>query len=206
MTIDEELTLLDNNLRRLKIEYEVFFNNPSKRPPTDIEWKVLSLLRKFSDGGKMSFSQRYRYNEMAQRYAIYSDLWRKKSRIREEGYRRPQDALLSVQGVRGEDEHVRESHPVYGVGHSAAPATEEAPFTVQCSDATAERDKVETLFRKLSDAKKQAGEPVSGNLDSFTSFVKKKTEQLRKQYGCHTVEYTVEMQEGHVRLKAKAKT
>ena len=37
----------------------------------------------------MNFSQRYRYNEMAQRYAIYSDLWRKKSRIREEGYRRP---------------------------------------------------------------------------------------------------------------------
>jgi len=37
-------------------------------------------------------------NELAQRYAIYSDLWRKKSRIREEGYRRPQDAILSVSG------------------------------------------------------------------------------------------------------------
>ena len=46
MTIDEELTLLDSNLRRLKIEYEIFFNNPTKRPPTDIEWKVLNLLRK----------------------------------------------------------------------------------------------------------------------------------------------------------------
>ena len=31
--------------------------------------QVLSLLRKFSDGGRMNFSQRYRYNEMAQRYA-----------------------------------------------------------------------------------------------------------------------------------------
>jgi hypothetical protein len=100
VTIDEELTLLDSQLRRLKIEYEIYFSNPTKRPPTDIEWKVLSLLRKFSDGGRMSFSQRFRYNEIAQRYAIYSDLWRKKNRIREEGYRRPQDALLSVQGVR----------------------------------------------------------------------------------------------------------
>ena len=102
MTTDEELNVLETQLRRLKIEYEVYFSNPTKRPPTDVEWKVLSLLRKFSDGGRMSFSQRYRYNEMAQRYAIYSDLWRKKSRIREEGYRRPQDALLSVQGVRPE--------------------------------------------------------------------------------------------------------
>ena len=88
MTIDEELNLLDHQLRRLKIEYEIFFNNPAKRPPTEIEWKVTNLIRKFSDGGRMSFSQRYRYNEMAQRYAIHSDLWRKKMRIREEGYRR----------------------------------------------------------------------------------------------------------------------
>ena len=49
----------------------------------------------------MSFSQRFRYNEMAQRYAIYSDLWRKKSRIREEGYRRPQDALCRTGSAPG---------------------------------------------------------------------------------------------------------
>jgi hypothetical protein len=207
VTIDEELTLLDSNLRRLKIEYEIFFNNPSKRPPTDIEWKVLNLLRKFSDSAKMSFSQRYRYNEMAQRYAIYSDLWRKKSRIREEGYRRPQDALLSVQGVRIDGENAAETLPVYGVAHAAAPVPvrEDAPFAVQCSDASSEKDKIEILFHALTDAKKQAGEAVSGNLDSFAAFVRKKTDQLRKQYGCHTVEYTVEKQDGHVRLKAKAK-
>src|SRR6202165_1991732 len=145
VTTDEELTVLDSQLRRLKIEYEIYFSNPTKRPPTDIEWKVLSLLRKFSDGNRMSFSQRFRYNEVAQRYAIYSDLWRKKNRIREEGYRRPQDALLSVQGVRVE-EHVTE-HKVYGVGHSttasaaaagtpaaATPAAEEKkPFSMQCA-------------------------------------------------------------------------
>src|SRR6266849_11185413 len=123
VTIDEELNLLDSHLRRLKIEYEIYFSNPTKKPPSDIEWKVLNLLRKFSDGGRMSFTQRYRYNELAQRYAIYSDLWRKKSRIREEGYRRPQDALLSVQGVRpAEDEHKSLHHPVYGVSHAAAAA------------------------------------------------------------------------------------
>src|SRR5882757_5318116 len=142
------MTLLDSHLRRLKIEYEIYFSNPTKRPPTDVEWKVLSLLRKFSDGGgRMSFSQRFRYNEIAQRYAIYSDLWRKKNRIREEGYRRPQDALLSVQGVRVA-EHEPE-HKVYGVSQAAAAAVgagaaatpapvvsqaEEKPFSMQCAD------------------------------------------------------------------------
>jgi hypothetical protein len=203
VTIDEELGLLDSNLRRLKIEYEIFFNNPTKRPPTDIEWKVLNLLRKFSDGGKMSFSQRYRYNEIAQRYAIYSDLWRKKSRIREEGYRRPQDALLSVQGVR-EAEH-ESAHQVYGVGLASTSGADEKPFAIECSDAAAEQQKVETLFKALSAAKEKAGEQVSGSFDSFSAFVQKKTTQIRKQYGCHSVEYSVEMQDGQVRLKAKAK-
>ena len=208
MTTDEELNLLDSQLRRLKIEYEIFFSNPTKRPPTDIEWKVLALLRKFSDGGRMNFSQRYRYNEMAQRYAIYSDLWRKKVRIREEGYRRPQDALLSVQGVRtDEDEHKQHHHPVYGVSHAAAAAGESAsqPFTLHSVDQT-EREQVERLYNTLVAAKKKAGENVTGTIDSFTAFVQKKTDQIRKQYHCENVEYSVEIAEGHVKLKAKAKS
>ena len=196
MTVDEELTLLESHLRRLKIEYEIYFNSPQKRAPTDLEWKVLALLRKFSDGGRMSFSQRFRYNEMAQRYAIYSDLWRKKARIREEGYRRPQDALLSVQGVRPEEHEP--AHKVYGV--HAHPE----PFVV--TDVKSERDKVEKLFVALSDAKKKAGENVSGSLESFSSFVQKKTQQIRKQYGCEQVEYSVDFADGKVKLTARAKT
>jgi len=205
VTTDEELSLLDSQLRRLKIEYEIFFSNPSKRPPADIEWKVVTLLRKFSDGGRMNFSQRYRYNEMAQRYALYSDLWRKKSRIREEGYRRPQDALLSVQGVRtAEDEH-KPKHHAYGVGHAAAGGNASQPFTLSSVDQ-GEREQVERLYNTLVAAKKKAGENVSGGIDSFTAFVQKKTEQIRKQYKCQGVEYSVELANGQVKLKAKAKT
>jgi hypothetical protein len=208
VTTDEELNLLDSQLRRLKIEYEIFFSNPQKRPPNDIEWKVVSLLRKFSDGTRMNFSQRYRYNEMAQRYAIYSDLWRKKSRIREEGYRRPQDAILSIQGVRAEEEHQPQHHPVYGVSAAAAAAAAAASsqhFTLHSVDQS-EREQVERLYNTLVAAKKKAGEDVSGNFDSFTAFVRKKTDQIRKQYHCQDVEYSVEITNGHVKLKAKAKS
>jgi len=215
VTTDEELVVLETQLRRLKIEYEVYFSNPTKRPPTDVEWKVLSLLRKFSDGGRMSFSQRFRYNEMAQRYAIYSDLWRKKSRIREEGYRRPQDALLAVQGVRPDvEEHKPQHNPVYGLSHTAtagaATAAAEAPVTSQpitlhSAADKAGREQVERLFNTLVTAKKKAGEKVSGNLDSFSTFVQKKTDEIRKQYGCQDVEFSVELAGGQVKLKAKAK-
>ena len=200
MTIDEELNHLDSLLRRLKIEYEVYFNNPSKRPPADLEWKAVALIRKHSDGGRMSFSQRFRYNEMAQRYAIYSDLWRKKTRIREEGYRRPQDALLSVQGVRAED-HQPKHHSPYGVANAVG---EPRAFTMEYSEKASKED-VERLYNALVAAKKKSGEAVSGNLDSFATFVKNKSAQIRKQHGCQAVEYSVELQDGQVKLKAKAK-
>jgi hypothetical protein len=219
VTIDEELNLLDQQLRRLKIEYEIFFNNPSKRPPTDVEWKVLSIIRKFSDGTRMSFSQRFRYNEMAQRYAVQSDLWRKKVRIREEGFRRPQDALLAVQGVRVVEEREAKHHPVYGLSQAVQTAGSETsgaqtagadqgdnqPFSVQYSGAAAEREQVESLYKALTAAKQKSGEKVSGDLDSFAAFVKKKTTELRKQHGCDAVEYSVEVQGGQVKLRAKAK-
>jgi hypothetical protein len=203
VTADEELNVLDTQLRRLKIEYEIYFSNPTKKPPTDIEWKVLALLRKFSDGTRMNFTQRFRYNEMAQRYAIYSDLWRKKSRIREEGYRRPQDALLSVQGVRPAEEKHKPHH--HSSGRGAAAAASCPHFTLHNVDQN-EREQVERLYNILLAAKKKAGESVSGNIDSFTAFVQKKTEEIRKQYHCDSVEYSVELTHGHVKLKAKAKT
>ena len=210
MTIEEELSVLDTQLRRLKIEYEIFFNNPAKRPPTDIEWKVLSLIRKFSDGTRMSFSQRFKYNEMAQRYAIQSDLWRKKMRIREEGYRRPYEAMLSVQGVRAGQEREAKHHPVYGLSRSAESGVAETPgsdrpFSVQCSGALGERERVESLYRALTEAKQKLGEEVSGNLESFATFVRKKTSEIRKEHNCQAVVYSVEVQDGQVKLKAKAK-
>jgi len=76
---------------------------------------------------------------------------------------------------------------------------------VEWSDAHAEQDQVEKLYKVLTEAKKKAGEAVSGNIDSFTTFVQKKTSQIRKQYKCEKVEYSVEVQDGHVKLKAKAK-
>ena len=198
MTIDEELNSLEENVRRLKIEYDVYFGGGNKRPPNDTEWRVKNSLKKFSDGTKLSFAQRFRFNTIQQRYAKYSDLWRQKATIKEEGYRRPQDAVLGISGMRREEEH------------AAAAALEgkpsDEPFKVACSNAAAEPELVKSLFNAMMEARKKAGQPVDPNsFESFKKFVAGKTDQIRKEYGCHAVEYSVETQDGQVKLKAKAK-
>ncbi len=205
MTVDEEISLLEETVRRLKIEYDVYFGGGSKKPPADTEWRVQSIIKKYSDAHKMSFAQRFRYNSIVQRYALFSDLWRQKMKIKEEGYRRPQDAVLGIQGLRIDEAQAAAEALEQGSTRSGAG---EKPFTTHCSDADADHEKVQQLFNAMTEARKRAGDASasSANFDSFKSFVKKKTEQIRKDYGCHAVEYSVEMEGGQVRLKAKAKT
>jgi hypothetical protein len=199
LTVDEELNQLDDSVRRLKIEYDVFFGGGAKKPPTDLEWRVQSLLKKYSDGRKMSFSQRFKFNSIQQKFAVFNSLWQQKLRIKEEGYRRPQDALLAIQGVRMFEEN----------GHHAqineVNDGEPQPFRISCSDAEAELHNVKALYEAMVQAGKQSkAKAPAGSFESFQKFVKKKTDQLRKEYGSSAVEFAVEVEDGKVRLKAKA--
>src|SRR5947209_20439487 len=126
--------VLDENIRRLKIEYDVYFGGGSKKPPADTEWRVQSLLKKYSDSAKMNFAQRFRYNSIAQKYAIFSDLWRQKLKIKEEGYRRPQDKVLAIQGMRAEQE--KEAAEALSVGAGAS--AESKPYTANFSNVDTE--------------------------------------------------------------------
>jgi hypothetical protein len=199
LAIDEELNVLEDQLRRLKVEYDMYFGGGSKKPPVDIEWKVKTLLKRYSDGARMNYAQRFRYNTLQQRYSLYNALWQQKLLIKEEGYRRPQDAVLGIQGIRTDQEHEAAKE----LKHHGT-ATEEGPFRLLFS-GDSDQKQVESLFAALTEARKKTGEKSSANLDSFKKFVEQKTSQLRKEYGCKAVEYTVEMQNGQAKLKAKPK-
>ena len=199
MTIDEELNSLEDNVRRLKIEYDVYFGGGTKRPPADTDWRVQQILKKYADNGKLSYPQRFRFNAIQQRYAKFTELWRQKLKIKEEGYRRPQDAVLGIVGMRRQEEHAA----------AAALGAEEKdrPFRIACSDPDAEPDAIHALYNALMDARRLVGQPVDPNgFESFKRFVAGKTEQIRKEYHCKAVEYSVELKDGQVKLKAKART
>lgn len=182
-------------VRRLKIEFDVFFGGGSKKPPSDLEWKVQSTIKRFSDGRKMNYAQRFKFNTIMQKYAVHNSLWQQKLRIKEEGYRRPQDALLAIQGLRQFEDEAPE----------AIDLTERDAVRIACSDVDDERHKVQSLYDAMMQARRQANLPTAtATFESFQQFVKKKTEQLRKEYGCSAVEYSVESENGQVKLKAKA--
>ena len=86
MTVDEEFNKLEDDLRRLKIEYEVYFNGGSPRPPHDTLFRVETMIKRYSsDQSRLKFSQRFRFTNLAQKYAVNSNLWRRKLQEKEEG-------------------------------------------------------------------------------------------------------------------------
>jgi len=199
-TIDEELGQLERDIRQLKIEYDQYFGGGRKRPPTEIEWRIDLLVKRYAErGGDLKFAQRFRFNNLSQTYAKYKDIFRKKTAQKEEGkiQRHFGAAAKEIEAAR-EKKHAEEQ---------AGVATASRAFHMVCSQPEREPEKVEELYEAFLQAKQQAGEHT-GKLSrsSFNDFVLKKTKELQKQKNCREVEYVVEVVAGQVKLKALVKS
>ena len=85
-TVDEDLGQIERDIRQLKIEYDQFFGGGRKRPPTEIEWRLELLMKRYGErGGELKSAQRFRLNNLTQTYAKYKDIFRKKLKQKEEG-------------------------------------------------------------------------------------------------------------------------
>ncbi len=183
MTIEEELNRLEDNLRRLKIEYEIYFNGGAPRPPNDLVFRVEKTIKKVSAGtGELTFQQRFRFNQLTQSYAIRNDLWRKKLKMKEEGLQ-PASAHLHS-GAAG-----------------PGPVSVFSPFSIEWSDP--DQDKVEQLLEAVVRAKAAAGQSAD-DLDPqiFADFIRDKTSQLKETLECGQVRFSVTVEEGRVKLCA----
>jgi hypothetical protein len=200
-TIDEDLSQLERDIRQLKIEYDMYFGGGRKRPPTEIEWRIELLVKRYGErGGDMKFGQRFRFSNLSQTYAKYKDVFRKRLAQREEG---------KVQRHFGAAAKAIEAERAKAQAAAAATASAEAAkvFRVVCTAPEKEADKVEQLYEAFVRAKREAGEEMHKMTRAgFNEFVRKKTKDLQKQKNCKEVEYVVETVDGQVKLKALVKS
>lgn len=213
-TIDEEIGQIEKDIRRLKIEYEQFFGGGRQRPPTDTQWRLESMMKRYNDrSSEMSFAQRFRFNNLAQTYAKYVDMWRKKTQQKEGAVSQHHfgAAAKAIEAARAQAAGLRtgtESSNVATVTESpvvrASSEREEATaFALSLSDPEQEKSKIVQLYQKVVQAHGESGDNAAApNLQAFERFVRKKTQEL-KDKGGKEVEYSVTVQDGRVRLKAR---
>jgi hypothetical protein len=181
-TTDEQLARLEEDVRRLKVEFDIYFNGAAKRPPYDTKGRVETIIKRLADDRTLTFAQRYRYNSLVARYSSFLQLWRRTMQEREEG--------------RG---------PALRQERAAREAAAEAPRTFVCADARKDVATVKSLFETLVEAKRRCGEATDDlSCARFHRMIAEKAEALKTRSGCERVHFSVGVKEGRVSFKAKA--
>ena len=181
---DEQLTRLEDDIRKLRVEFDIFFNGAAKRPPYDTKMRVETLLKRLGDDRTLTFAQRYRYNSLAARYNAFRDLWRRTMQGREEG----RDPVSTARA------HVKQDQPA-----------SVSPVSFLCLDAHKEVGLVRELYDSFVEAKQKCGESVDGlSFPQFHRLIASKSDGLKERHGCDRVRFSVAVENGHVAFKAKA--
>lgn len=179
-TLEQQLTRVEEDIRRLKIEFDVYFNGGSKRPPYDTRLRVESQLKRLGDDRTLNFAQRYQLNSLQTRYASFRELWRRMMQDREEGR---------------------------GAAAARAPVHQPSQFSkseFSCQDVRHDVKTVKGVYDALMEAKRSCGENAHDlSFARFHRLVMERTDALKQQFGENLVVFSVDVDNGHVSFKAK---
>ena len=75
--IDQQLLRLEDDVRKLKIDFDIFFNGASKRAPLEARARLESYIKRVADNRNLSYAQRYQFNMLVARFTSYRELWRR---------------------------------------------------------------------------------------------------------------------------------
>jgi hypothetical protein len=182
-TADDQLKRLEEDIRRLKIEFDIYFNGASKRPPYDTKGRVETMLKRLADDRSLTFAQRYLLNSLGARYTSFRELWRRTMQGREEGRDVAAAARASARVDAG---------------------NEESSTTFICDDAHKDVPTIKQLYDALIEAKMKCGEPTDDlSFPRFHHLVATKTDNLKERLGCERVRFSIDVEGGRVSFKAK---
>lgn len=75
--VDQQIERLGDDVRKLKIDFDIYFNGGVKRPPLEARARLEANLKRIADDRNLSYAQRYQFNAVVQRFTSYRELWRR---------------------------------------------------------------------------------------------------------------------------------
>lgn len=185
VSVEDRLARLEEDIRRLKVEYDIYFNGGSKRPPYDTKLRVETQLKRLADERSLNFAQRFHYNSLATRYNSLREVWRRTMKGREEG----RDAFT----VHRAEREAREKQTPF------------KPSTFACSDVRHDVQTIKGVYDALMEAKQACGESSQDlSFAKFHRLVVERTQAMKEEMGTDRVVFSVDVEGGHVSFKAKA--
>jgi hypothetical protein len=77
LEIDMQLSRMEDDIRKLKIDFDIYFNGATKRAPLEARARLDSFIKRIADNRNLSYAQRYQFNTLVARFTSYRELWRR---------------------------------------------------------------------------------------------------------------------------------
>jgi hypothetical protein len=185
-TIDEQLSRLEEDIRRLKVEFDIYFNGATKRPPYDTKNRIETTIKRLGDERHLAYAQRFRYNSLVARYTSFREMWRRAVQEREEG----RDAVSLKQKAQLKTT-------------ASDNRAEQTSFV--CSDAQNDVPTVKSIYNALIEAQKQCGTSRDDlTFARFHRIIAQQSDILKKQLNCERIRFSISVKDGRVSFKAEA--
>ncbi len=75
--IDQQLARMEDDIRKLKIDFDIYFNGATKRPPLEARARLEAYIKRLADNRQLTYAQRYHFNTLVSRFTSYRELWRR---------------------------------------------------------------------------------------------------------------------------------
>jgi hypothetical protein len=142
---EREIDRLEADIKKLELEYNLFFAGRSAKPPWEARAKVEAAVKKLDRTPIQHTATRFRFTTVQTRFVALVELWERTQRSREEG------RALPPGGRKHEDRAAQHPSP----GHQRP--GEDTRFAVTLSEPHRERQALTALYDALSAARREAG-------------------------------------------------
>lgn len=75
--LDQQIARIEDDIRKLKIDFDIYFNGSGKRPPLEARARLESNIKRIADDRNLTYAQRYQFNSIVSRFTSYRELWRR---------------------------------------------------------------------------------------------------------------------------------
>lgn len=75
--IDRTIAKLEEDIRKLKIDFGIYFNGGLKRAPHESRGRVEAIIKRLADDRSLNYAQRYQLNSIVSGYTSHRELWRR---------------------------------------------------------------------------------------------------------------------------------
>lgn len=207
MSLEEELRHIDHEIRRLKIQYDLYFIGALGRPPVEQRDTLSKLIRRYH-GMRMQTSDRFLFNSLNNKFNAFQELWNRGVRNKEEGIRTHPLAARAGQkeAARLRSEAAADLHGETAAAPRLGDRSALGGFIPTWRLPVSEdyQENLRGFYENYLRAGREAGSRKQPSFEAFAREITRQAAVLKGRADCDAIEFRIYCQDNKVRIKAKA--